>query len=879
MSRKLVLATSTFGLLLLASCAFANESFSGNASLKIDAVDASEKTVRGQEESKPGLFERIKRSVANWAKDDEELEATNHSPQVKAKNITPSSVPMTPPKPITASEVRDSSLPSSNPDKLVAERERRDLREPMVERSTKLEQRMEIAETPINTRSAERRNSLEDQEDVYTRLERIRKRVLEDIPEEPNTEVVEPATRRAATPQDIVSQPRRTGAILESPAELEEQQKTEVYTVVEGKKLTPSNTGNQPSQLSSQIQSHPAKTDDAQGRNYWNEEITSTPKQLPSQPNQFARQNDQINKPNLPPVGGIHVSSDSPWNNAGDLTATTSRPQAVSNQQISPLRRTAQNKANTPTIMTPLTPGIASTPAPASNKEKAFLVSPLLEVETEGDSRVIVGQESIYRIRLRNRGGAPAEQVVLTVDVPNWIDILPPDVSTGTTAITPKPNQESRDFAWKISRVDSMAEEQLVLHLVPQARKTVDLRIKYDFHKTSAVARIEVQEPVIEMELQGPNEVLWGSKVGYKLFVRNTGNGDAEKVNLELLQTGSDMKSCPLPVLRAGEEQIIDVDVWTGKQDHIDINILATGAYDLTSKVSKRVTVLKPEVTVSVESAEVQFVDSPAEFLVVVRNEGTAPATNLELTTTIPLGARYISNNAGGKATPQNQVVWKIPTIPVDEEFTAVVICEPKREGVCKLDATVNDSNGLLASCSGTINAEAIADLKMEIENPQGPIEVGQEAVFTISVTNRGTKTAENVEIIAAFARGLEPFAVEGANGTMNDGQVVFDKIPGISGGQTICIKIKGKADRPGNHRMRTEVICPAVNTHLIFEQMTYFYQKYSKNQSLAEKKSAVAESTPAPLNTARREEIEPQPLRKAPPANTAVRDDPFLIR
>lgn len=888
MSRKLVLTASTFGLLLFASCVFAGESFSGNTSLKIEAVDASERTVRGQEESKPGFFERIKRSVANWARDDEESESPHKSPQVQAKNITPSSVPMTPPKPVTASEVRDSSLPSSNPDKLVAERERRESRELVRERSTKLEQRMENAETTRSTRISEQDNTVSDQEDVYTRLERIRKRVLLDTPEEADVEGIETATpvvRRPATPQNTIASPERhVETVLESPAEQEEQARTQVYDVVaEEGRLTPANRTNQPAPLSKpavsrpQIQSRQANEAVA-GRSYWNEEVAATPKQLPSQPSQVARQEEQNNRSNLPPVGGINIPADSPWNHAGALNATTSRPQPISNQHASPLRRTASNRPAEPTASAPMVQGTASVSVPTPNKEKAFLVSPLLEVETEGDSKVIVGQESVYRIRLRNRGGAPAEQVILTVDVPNWIDILPPDVSTGTTAIIPKANQESRDFTWKISRVESMAEEQLVLHLVPQSRKTVDLRIKYDFHKNSAVARIEVQEPIIEMELQGPNEVLWGSKVGYKLFVRNTGNGDAEKVNLELLQTGSDMKSCPLPILRAGDEQIIDVDVWTGKQDHIDINILATGAYDLTSKVSKRVTVLKPDVTVSVESTEVQFVDSPAEFLVIVRNDGTAPATNLELTATVPLGARYVSNNAGGKATPQNQVVWKIPTIPVGEEFAAVVVCEPKREGECKLDAVVSDGNGLLASCSGTINAEAIADLKMEIENPQGPVEVGQEAVFTISILNRGTKTAENVEIIAAFARGLEPFAVEGANGTMNDGQVVFDKIPAISGGQTITLKVKGKADRPGNHRMRTEVICPAVNTHLIFEQMTYFYQKYSKNQSVAEKKSVV-DSTSAPLSTARREEIEPQPLRKAPLSSTTVRDDPFLIR
>ncbi len=49
-------------------------------------------------------------------------------------------------------------------------------------------------------------------------------------------------------------------------------------------------------------------------------------------------------------------------------------------------------------------------------------------------------------------------------------------------------------------------------------------------------------------------------------------------------------------MLKAGEEQVIDVDVWTDKQAHIDINIQATGQYDLETKVSKRVKVMRPSV-------------------------------------------------------------------------------------------------------------------------------------------------------------------------------------------------------------------------------------------------------------------------------------------
>jgi uncharacterized repeat protein (TIGR01451 family) len=482
------------------------------------------------------------------------------------------------------------------------------------------------------------------------------------------------------------------------------------------------------------------------------------------------------------------------------------------------------------------------------DREKKLLVSPRLEVETEGDPRAIVGQEALYRIRITNRGGSSAEQIVLTVEIPSWLEIAQPEISAGTTSVIPREgNKEIRDFVWKVSRVEAQAEELLVLHLIPQQRKSVDLRINYDFFKPATVAKIVVQEPILEMELQGPDEVLWGTNVGYKLLVRNSGNGDAENVKLELLQTGSDMKSCELPVLKAGEEQVIDVEVWTGKQEHIDINIQATGQYDIAAKVNKRVNVLRPNIVMAVDSPTVQFVGSPAEFQIKVQNIGNAAARDIVLSAAIPLGAKFISSTAGGELTSENQIVWKIDSILVGDVFSASVICEPKREGTCKLETSIGDKSGELASCAGSFEAEAIVELKLEVENPQGPVEVGQEAVYTLNVVNRGTKAAENVEIKAAFGGGLEPYGVEGGNASlMSDGQVFFDKIPTITSGQSILLKVKAKAEKPGNHRIRTEVLCAAANVHLVNENTTYFYQKQRGKSTTV----VSSDSTLPPTNT-----------------------------
>ncbi len=854
--------------------------------LPFRAVETEETLVRGQTDAvgkkASNFFDKVKKTLSNIIKDEEEIDHSRDRDMDKGQDSPRvQSIPMTPPKPVTSQDIRKSvdqadAVPEKRSPPPTAQAVTVSKSAEPVRESR--ETREVVVEIPKSAPPAESVAS-SNNDSIYRRLESIRSQVFVDtLPETvvvPTTSSSVPvASRTSAAP----SVPSKTVS-SSSPTTVDRRPPPTSPTFAQDSTFRERSSTSR--SVQSEVEERPS--------------VAAPTRRIAMsvEPMEDQWENDDIEpirtqiterrevRDEMKPLSGVDVvrrSSESAWNRS-ETTSTKPR-QSLETEEI----RTEASSVAKPTTSlrtevvsakeTESTSRSQATFSSSSDREKALLVSPLIELETIGASKAIVGQESSYRIRVLNRGGAVAEQVVLTVEIPNWIDVLPPDVSAGTTSIVGRgPNNEIRDFVWKITKIDPKNEEQIVLHLVPRQRQTVDLKIRYDFRKPLAVAKIIVQEPTLEMELLGPGEVLWGSKVNYKLLVRNTGNGDAENVKLELLQTGSDMKSCELPLLKAGEEQMIDVDVWTGKQDHVDINIQATGAYDLTATAMKRVVVMRPDLSVQIESPEMQFVGNQVEFTVRTKNNGNATAKNVELIATIPLGAKYVSNTAAGRLTPQNQVIWNIDAIPSSGEFVASVVCEMKREGQCKLEAAVNDKNGLLANGIGNINIEAVADLKMQLENPQGPIEVGQEAVFVITVTNRGTKTAEDVEVVAAFARGLEPFGIEGGNGTMNDGQVIFDKIPTISAGQTLTLKVKGKADRPGNHRIRAEVICQAVNAHLVYEQATFFYQKQKgKSAFMAESPNTSGfsnvEQPATPLSI--QHSATSQPLKNAPP--TAIR-------
>ncbi|MDR1963142.1 MAG: DUF11 domain-containing protein [Planctomycetaceae bacterium] len=852
--------------------------------LPIRVANAHAPVYLGQDESTErkgfGLVDRFKRIFTNLTKDDSELDTPPSNPQDSVRTVTPQSVPTRPPKLPTASEIKQSV---ENPDQADrrASTERRSAASTEKRRETTNSARTSVS----SSENSDRASNSDDQEmSFYERMKLMREQIFDKQPPDENAYYRElhSETHRSSTPTPSTPRPVqvataqripslrttldettvRTPQVPATPNTIsttdELAEKTEKPLVVSRTERNTIPVRPQAEPDSSRLNEpiHRTETErlankktptrslsgiDVETNNSNNPNSRST--YLTAQPSAQELQNEnnllRMARPGdqgkIPKVGEYQILSK-------ELKPDRPKELITTESELDPLSQTAKTLSGSNGL----------------EREKKLLVSPRLEVETEGDPRAIVGQEALYRIRIINRGGSSAEQIVLSVEIPSWLEIAQPEISAGTTSVIPREgNKELRDFVWKVSRVEAQAEELLVLHLIPQQRKSVDLRIKYDFYKPAGVTKIVVQEPILEMELQGPDEVLWGSNVGYKLLVRNTGNGDAENVKLELLQTGSDMKSCELPVLKAGEEQVIDVEVWTGKQEHIDINIQATGQYDLAAKVNKRVNVLRPNIVMAVDSPTVQFVGSPAEFQIKVQNIGNAAARDIVLSAVIPLGAKFISSTAGGELTQENQIVWKIDSILVGDLFSASVVCEPKREGTCKLETSIGDKSGELANCTGSFEAEAIVELKLEVENPQGPVEIGQEAVYTFNVANRGTKAAENVEIKAAFGGGLEPYGVEGGNAYMSDGQVFFDKIPTIASGQSVVLKVKAKAEKPGNHRIRTEVVCSTASVHLVNENTTYFYQKQKgKNTTVV---SSDATALPVPAQT------------------TSNVDDPFL--
>ncbi len=518
--------------------------------------------------------------------------------------------------------------------------------------------------------------------------------------------------------------------------------------------------------------------------------------------------------------------------------AVVSAPQRsdASSEESSPRARMIQSLASPmarPTAAPSVPQNTMRSPAPASPAtvgDHLLMVrkSPVISVETLGPSKITVGKEAVYQLHLVNSGEVSADGVVVHVQLPAWADLAGTECSVGTAQYD-QVTETARPLAWRVGTLPAGGRERLTLRLIPRESRPFDLAVRWDYQPAAAQAQIEVQEAKLAMQMDGPREVFYGRKELFALRLMNTGTGDAENVLITLMPIGSSDNppaTHRMGTLKAGEERTIEIELTARQTGELLIQVKTQADHGVRAELAEKVLVRRAALQVDVQGPQVQFVNAAASYRIRVANPGNAPARQVRMLVSLPAGAKYLSGIDGARLDAgDSRVVWVIETLPAGTERVFDMRCALSAQGQNRFELTATAEDDLTAASAATTRVEAIADLRLEVKDPQGPIPVGEEAVYELKVRNRGSKTAENVEVLAFFSNGIEPVAVEGGPHRIQPGQVIFQPIPAVAPGAEVSFRVRAKAEAPGAHIFRAEVHCRQLAARLVSEETTHYYQ------------------------------------------------------
>lgn len=506
-----------------------------------------------------------------------------------------------------------------------------------------------------------------------------------------------------------------------------------------------------------------------------------------------------------------------------ETTVLANPPPKVSDSTGTPLvssiRTRAEPKPKPETTAKTVSSKQESLPSKANSLSE--MSQPSVRVYINGPDSLLVGQDAVYEVVAKNEGLNDLSGLLLRISVPGTIALANITASEGTA----QPDNENGEHAvgWEIEKLSAGASKNLRFTLQTQQPEHFAMGVEWTSLPNTSQLQINVQQPKLDLALEGPSEAEFGTPQNYRLRIKNPGNAVVKAVEIVLTAETFGSNQSVIGDIQPGSERIVDVELLF--QQHGVIPIVATA----TSAVSKLQARNAIDVRVKHSAILAQWVGptefyqgSVAEYSLTLTNQGEAPALNIPCTVKLPLGADPTTLPPG--ATRRGNVIqWEMKRLMPLESITVPFHVLLGNVGNNTFSFSAETKNGSAPSTEITTIVDSIADLKLTVIDPIAPAPIGQPVFYEIEISNRGRKAANSVEVIAQFSDGIEPIRFEGHSGRIVPGQAIFSPIPTIAPGEKVTLKLAAEAKSAGVHRFRAEVKSASSDTDLIHEESTRY--------------------------------------------------------
>jgi hypothetical protein len=257
----------------------------------------------------------------------------------------------------------------------------------------------------------------------------------------------------------------------------------------------------------------------------------------------------------------------------------------------------------------------------------------------------------------------------------------------------------------------------------------------------------------------------------------------------------------------------------------MELRATAAGERGLTAQTAGKIIVRKAEIQLAVQGPPLKFAGTEAAYVVTVANAGTAPADNVNLALTLPAGAKYLGG-IDGAAAASGSLNWKLASLAAGTERTYEVRVQLAAAGLNRLVAQAQSGAGGNASAQAETEVRAVSDLKLVVNDPTGPLPVGEQAVYELQVMNRGSQAAQKVKIIMQFGEGIEPVSFEGCEARIVPGQVLCQPLAQLNAGEQVTLRVRAKGQSAGTHQFRVEVTSADGESRLVSEGTTRYFSE-----------------------------------------------------
>ncbi|MDA0285226.1 MAG: hypothetical protein O3B86_17900, partial [Planctomycetota bacterium] len=318
--------------------------------------------------------------------------------------------------------------------------------------------------------------------------------------------------------------------------------------------------------------------------------------------------------------------------------------------------------------------GAASSPGQVAGFVNFTQNSPHIESRWTRQSDINVGQPCDLLLTVSNSGQASASEVVVEAYFPRSVRL---------TAASPKPVSAETSVAWTFPTLDAGEEREIHVTLIPSQRGelTANANVRYS---SAATMLLAVEEPLLKLVMQGPEQVMVGESASHVVTVSNPGTGVAHGVILEVNipeglehPKGKRLKM-DLGSLNPGEQRSVRLSLTALIGGSQKVSVEATSGTELRQSASAAISVLAPSLKLAVDGPALRYVGRDARYSLTVANDGQAVTNNVRAIYVVPEGFEYLFASRGGKYDSTNRTVsWFIGSVSPNESIELSLKLKP----------------------------------------------------------------------------------------------------------------------------------------------------------------------------------------------------------
>lgn len=487
-----------------------------------------------------------------------------------------------------------------------------------------------------------------------------------------------------------------------------------------------------------------------------------------------------------------------------------------------------------PADVAPLPPESAPTAAPTSapptreapvHPQTRAATGPqetCVSVEWARHGEINVGRECECDLIVTNNGDSDVRNVEVSAFFPKNVRLVSAD---------PRPDSSQDFLAWTLRELEAGESKTIRITMTPLAPGAITTQAEVRC-STAVAGQFEVSEPMLALQLEGPQQVLIGEAATHTIVVSNPGTGVASHVQIEaLIPTGLEHARgsqllMDLGTLHPGETRSIRLPLAAIAGGKHTIQVQARAESDLLQNATADVSVIAPQVAASIDGPSLRYIGRRAAYTVHVQNDGSVATDNVRVMHKVPEGMTFVSAGQGGQYDEATRLLtWFVARLDQGQslDLSATFGCEQMGSFTHFIRATTEQ--GSVSDSQFTTNVEGASSLALDIQDLEDPIEVGSQTAYEIRVTNEGSAPAKNVAVSCELPAEMSLVDIESpVQFAAERGTVVFQPIAQIKPGETVTIRVDVKCAAAGNHRFRASLSSESIDEPLVGDELTKFY-------------------------------------------------------